>query len=412
VAARAGEVVDVAVIGGGIIGLAVAHRLLAAAPELSLVLLEKESRLAAHQTGHNSGVIHSGIYYRPGSLKATTAVRGRRGLIDFCAAHGVRHEICGKVIVATNAGERGRLELLAGRARENGVAAELIDRTRLRELEPHVEGVTALHVSDAGIVDFPGVCDVLAALVSAGGGEIRLSSPVTAISEDGDGITLETPRAALRSRTLVNCAGLHSDRVAAMAGARPSSPLDDVRIVPFRGEYYDLVAGRRRLIRNLVYPVPDPAFPFLGVHFTRMIDGRVHAGPNAVLALSREGYRWAAVRPGDTWEALRHPGLRRLARRHARMGLREIYRSLSKPAFVRALQRLVPEIRAGDLVRAEAGVRAQALRADGTLVDDFAFANSARAVHVVNAPSPAATAALEIGRLLAARVLERHAALR
>ena len=391
---------DVVVVGGGIIGLSVARALLLDRPGARVAIVEKEPLLAAHQTGRNSGVIHSGIYYKPGSLKARTVARGRGALLDFCDEHGVDYDICGKVIVATDESEQQALATLLDKARSNGVRAELIDPDRLRELEPAVRGVAALHVPDAGIVDYTRVCEVIAGLLRGQGVDILLGTAVTGIDEDNSGVVVQTSRGVLRGHRLVNCAGLQSDRVAALSADGKSQ----VHIVPFRGEYYELVPSRRSLIRNLVYPVPDPAFPFLGVHFTRMIDGGVHAGPNAVLALAREGYDWSTFSARDTWETLRHPGFRRLARRHAWTGLGEMHRSVSKAAFVRALQRLVPDVGVTDLVRSKAGVRAQALESDGTMVDDFAIAQTSRAVHVVNAPSPAATASLEIGRIIAEHV--------
>jgi L-2-hydroxyglutarate oxidase len=413
---------DVVVVGAGIVGLSTAAALMRARRGLRLAVLDKETRLAAHQSGRNSGVIHSGIYYQPGSLKARGAREGRRALLELCDEHAIPHAICGKVIVATRRDELARLEALLEGGRSNGVRVEPLGPDGLRALEPHVTGIAALHVPEAGIIDFPRVCEVLAQELRAGGAEIRLGAAVTGLREDGDGVTLRmavkhgreegdgvtvrTDRDELRARWVVNCAGLQSDRVAAMAGQGPSG----VRIIPFRGEYYELIPERRRLCNNLVYPVPDPRFPFLGVHFTRMIGGGVHAGPNAVLALAREGYRRTAVRPRDVWGVLSYPGFWRLAARHWRTGSGEVYRSLSKRAFVRALQRLVPEVRAGDLVPSAAGVRAQAIAVDGSLLDDFALVESGRVLSVVNAPSPAATASQYIGAHIAARLSERLAA--
>ncbi|MPZ87528.1 MAG: L-2-hydroxyglutarate oxidase [Nitriliruptorales bacterium] len=404
-ASRRREFTDVVVVGGGIVGLSVAHHLLLARPGAGVVLLEKERALAQHQTGRNSGVIHSGIYYRPGSLKARTVARGRQALLDYCEQHDIIHERCGKVIVATDQAQEGLLEGLRERAAANGVKADRIGSDRLRELEPHARGRAALHVPDAGIVDFRAVCAVLATGLRTAGADIRLSNRVTGVIEEANGVTVLTPRGPIRARQMVNCAGLYADRIAAMAGRGPRA----IRIVPFRGEYYELVPERRGLVRNLIYPVPDPAFPFLGVHFTRMIDGSVHAGPNAVLALSREGYRWSSINVRDSWETLRHPGFRRLVRRHARTGFGEVHRSLRKQAFVGALQGLVPEVGMDDLVPSTAGVRAQALAPDGRLVDDFVLEETPRALHVLNAPSPAATASFEIGRRIAERVTARAA---
>lgn len=396
---------DVVVVGGGIVGLSVAHHLLQARPTASVVLLEKEQALARHQTGHNSGVIHSGIYYRPGSLKARTVARGRQALLAYCQRQGIPYDLCGKVIVAIDEQQEVQLSALRQRAEANGVRAQTIGPERLRELEPHARGRAALHIPDAGIVDFRAVCDSLATELRVAGADIRLSTSAVGVVEGTGNVTVLTRAGPIRTRQMVNCAGLHADRIAALSGREPRA----IRIVPFRGEYYELVPARRDLVRSLIYPVPDPAFPFLGVHFTRMIDGGVHAGPNAVLALSREGYRWSAVNVRDSWDTLRHPGFRRLVRRHARTGLGEVHRSLRKQAFVQALQRLVPEVTMDDLVRAPSGVRAQALAPDGRLVDDFVLEETPRALHVLNAPSPAATASFEIGRRIAERVIARAA---
>jgi L-2-hydroxyglutarate oxidase len=390
------------VIGGGIVGLATAMAL-AERTRVRLALLEAEPRLAAHQTGHNSGVIHSGLYYKPGSLKARQCAEGREALYRFCAEHGVPHERCGKVIVATRPEELPRLEELERRGRANGLTG--LRRLRpgeLAEREPHARGQAGLLVAETGIVDFTAVCEAYAARVREHGGEIFMGARVTGCRADGDGLVLETARGALRCGALVNCAGLHSDRVARLCGTDPPS-----RIVPFRGEYYALVAEREHLVRHLIYPVPDPRFPFLGVHFTRLVRGGVEAGPNAVLAWAREGYGRASLSPRDAAEMLAFGGFWRLGLRHWRMGLGEAWRSLSTAAFVAALRRLVPELRPADVRRAGAGVRAQALGPDGRLLDDFCFADGERAVHVLNAPSPAATASIAIGRAVAARAVER-----
>ena len=392
---------DVTVVGAGIVGLATACALQRRHPGLAVVVVDKEDRVAAHQSGRNSGVLHSGLYYRPGSLKARLAVAGRAAMVRFCAEHGVAHEVCGKVVVAVDEDERPRLEALAERAKANGVRATLVSAAGLAGLEPHARGVAALHVPDAGIADFARVCLALAGLVVEAGGEVRLSTPVEAVVESAGGVTVETGRGRLTSRWAVNCAGLHADRLAGPVAAGAG-----VRLVPFRGEFFDLVPERRHLVRNLLYPVPDPAFPFLGVHLTRSIDGRAHAGPNAVPALAREGYRWRDVEPAELAELVRDAGLRRLARLHWRTGAGEVVRSLSRNAFVRALQRLVPDLRREDLVRAPAGVRALAVRPDGTIVDDFVLAGEGRVVHVLNAPSPAATASLLIGEAVADRLDE------
>ncbi len=384
---------DLVIIGGGIVGLATAMESVRRFPGLRVAVLEKESRLAAHQTGHNSGVIHSGIYYRPGSLKARLCVEGAAAMVAFCREHGVPHEVCGKVVVAT--GEEGlpALEELRRRAAANGVPVEAIGRERLRELEPHAAGIRALHVPGTGITDYSAVAAKYAEAISAAGGSIVLEAEVLGIRRDGADRIIESRRGTYRAAAVINCAGLYSDRVARLAGADP-----EVRIIPFRGEYYQIAPLRRELVRALIYPVPDPALPFLGVHFTRRVDGTVEAGPNAVLALRREGYRKTDFSPAELSETLRFPGFWRMARRMWRSGAGEYYRSLSKPAFVRALQKLVPEIRGADLEPGGSGVRAQAVDRSGKLVDDFRFVCSGRMVHVLNVPSPAATASLVIAR--------------
>jgi len=397
---------DVVIIGAGIVGLATARAIHAARPGTRVVVVDKEPTLARHQTGSNSGVIHSGLYYRPGSLKAALTVAGKIELERFCTEHGVAWERCGKVVVATRPSELDALATLAARAEANGVAAERIPLGRLRELEPHVDGIDALHVPGTGIVDYPAVCRALAAELTDAGHEVRLGTTVLGGDERRDGVTVHTDRGDIGSAVVVNCAGLQADRIAASWPGATTG----VRIMPFRGEYHELVPGRRDLVRNLIYPVPDPRFPFLGVHFTRRVDGTVEAGPNAVPAFAREGYRWRDVDLRDAVEIVRARSSHVLARRYWRTGLGEIARSASRQAFVRALQRLVPDVRADDLRRAGAGVRAQAIDAAGNLLDDFAFAETPRALHVVNAPSPAATASLAIGRTIAARVTERLSA--
>lgn len=384
---------DVAIVGGGIVGLATAHRLLARRPRARLVLVEKEAAVASHQTGHNSGVIHSGIYYRPGSLKALNCRRGKTMLEAFCREEGVPFEICGKIIVATSEAELPALETLRERGRQNGVDCEAVGPERLRELEPEARGRRALHVREAGIVDYKAVAAAMRRRIEAAGGEVRLGQAVAGLErQKGGGFVVQTAREEIAARAIVNCAGLHSDRVARLAGHAP--PL---RIVPFRGEYYKLRRGAERLCQNLIYPVPDARFPFLGVHFTRMIGGGVECGPNAVLAFAREGYRKRDVDRRDLWDVLSYPGFWRLAARHAASGLGEVFRSFVKEAFVEALQRLVPNVTESDLEPAPAGVRAQALKPDGSLVDDFALVAEAGAVHVLNAPSPAATSSLSVG---------------
>ncbi|HEY8091320.1 MAG TPA: L-2-hydroxyglutarate oxidase [Polyangiaceae bacterium] len=393
--------VDVAVIGGGIVGLATSLAILARRPGTSLVVLEKEEALAAHQTGRNSGVIHAGLYYKPGSLKATTCARGRGMLERFCEEHGVRFERCGKVVVATREEEIPRLEELERRGRANGLSGvRRIGPEELKEREPHAAGVAALFVPETGIVDYAEVARAYAAELGKGGAEVRTGARATRIAPQAGGVVVETTAGAVEARALVGCAGLASDRVARMAGLEV-----DVAIVPFRGEYWMLAPGRTGLVKSLLYPVPDPAFPFLGVHFTRRIGGGVEAGPNAVLALAREGYRRASFDARDAWDLARWPGFWRMARRHWRMGMAEQARSLRRASFARACAALVPEITAADLVPGGAGVRAQAVARDGSLLDDFAFAEGERMVHVLNAPSPAATASLAIGEEIAGRAL-------
>ncbi len=396
------ETSEFLIIGGGIVGLATAHRLLQRRPGASLTLLEKENTLARHQTGHNSGVIHSGIYYRPGSLKAATCRRGKEALETFCAEEGIARERCGKVIVAVGEEELGRLEDLYERGRANGVDCRLIGPQELREIEPHAAGVAAIHVPETGITDFLRVADRLAARIRDAGGRIRLGQEVRGMSRDGEAVVVETTGETFRARRVVNCAGLYSDRLTGLSGAEPPA-----RIVPFRGEYYELAPGSHHLVRGLIYPVPDPRFPFLGVHFTRTIGGGVECGPNAVLAFAREGYRRRDIHPGELLETLTYPGFLKLAARHWRMGALEMWRSFSRPAFVKALQRLLPEITSEDLEPAPAGVRAQAVRPDGELVDDFLFEEHGRVLNVCNAPSPAATASLSIGERIVDRLEER-----
>ena len=384
---------DVVVVGGGIVGLATAWQLQNRHPDKRVIVLEKEASVAFHQTGRNSGVIHSGIYYKPGSLKATNCRIGKRLLETFCAEHGVAYEICGKVIVATSDEERPRLAKILERGTQNGVRCEMITAARLREIEPHVAGVAAIHVPETGIVDYRGVCEKLTTLIKQRGGDVILRAQVTDIRTSAGEVTVQSTAGDFRSQKLVGCAGLQSDRIARAAGEKPSA-----KIVPFRGEYFELTPASEHLVKGLIYPVPDPSFPFLGVHFTRMIQGGVECGPNAVLAFAREGYRMLDINLADLAETLTYGGFLRLATKHWRMGAGEFWRSLSKRAFVRALSRLVPEIREQHLHVAPAGVRAQAVAPDGMIVDDFVIQRSGRMVHVLNAPSPAATAALQIGQ--------------
>ena len=381
------------VIGAGIVGMAVAHRLAVDRPAAEVTVLDKESRLAAHQTGHNSGVIHAGVYYPPGSLKARLCRAGSQSMVDFCRTHGLPVEVCGKLIVATAEEELPRLHALHARAVTGGLPVRLIDAAQAREYEPHVHCLAALHVASTGIVDFAAVTELLAELARRAGATIRLVTRVTGIAERGGEIVVDTTAGEIVTDALVNCAGLHADRVARLAGVTPTA-----RIVPFRGEYFALREDRRDLVRGLIYPVPDPALPFLGVHLTRAVDGSVHAGPNAVLALAREGYTWGRVSVRDIADMLAYPGMWRLGRTHLRPGLAEVRRSLSRRRFAADLARLVPEVTVRDLVPAGSGVRAQAVGHDGRLVDDFLIEAWGRQVHLLNAPSPAATSALEIAR--------------
>ncbi len=391
----------IVVVGSGIVGLATAWRLLQARPDLSLTLIEKEDGPARHQSGHNSGVIHSGIYYAPGSLKAQNCVRGRQALIDFCNEHGIAHDLCGKVIVAVDEAERPRLAAIHQRGLANGVSCRKIGPEELREIEPHCAGIEGLFVGDAGIVSYPEVCRTLANEIVRKGGRFCYGEKVSALAEGSNGVTVTTNRTTHRADLVINCAGLYSDKVAAM-------DLDpNCRIVPFRGEYYQLKPEHRNLVRNMIYPVPDPSFPFLGVHFTRRITGAIECGPNAVFAFAREGYSKSDIHLGELAGALTSPAFMKLAFKHWKTGLGEYVRSFSKAAFVTALQKLLPDIRAEHLEPAPAGVRAQALSNHGGLVDDFLFRESRCAVHVCNAPSPAATACLTIGEEVARRALAK-----
>lgn len=387
---------DVAIIGGGIVGLATALAL-SSQQHLSLVVVEAENRLAAHQTGHNSGVIHSGLYYRPGSLKARNCVEGREALYRFCEEHGIAHERCGKIVAAAGESELPALDELERRGRANGLSGlRRLRAEEMRDYEPHAVGVAGLYVPETGIVDYAQVAEAYAALVRHSGAQIQTGARVVGIRRAGKALVLETTRGAVHCRNLINCGGLYSDRIARLCGVDPG-----VHILPFRGEYYTLVPGRQFLVKNLIYPVPDPRFPFLGVHFTRMMRGGVEAGPNAVLALKREGYRRSSLSLRDVAEWAAFRGFWRMAARYWRTGFGEVYRSLSKRAFVRALQKLVPEIRFDDVRRAGAGVRAQALAPDGRLLDDFCIVEAQNMIHVLNAPSPAATASLSIGKTIA-----------
>jgi (S)-2-hydroxyglutarate dehydrogenase len=385
--------VRIVIVGGGIVGLATAYRVLERNPGVSLTVLEKEAAVARHQSSHNSGVLHCGLAYKTGSRRARLAVAGVRQMVEFCQTHSIPHDVCGKVVVAASADEIPRLHALFQRGQENGLSGlRLLSPEALREIEPHASGVAAIHVQQEGIADYPRVCEVLAREIRARGGEVKTGAGVSAILADAGGWRVVHASGECACDWIVTCAGLYSDRVAALtAGPR------DVRIVPFRGEYFLIRPERQFLVRNLIYPVPDPRFPFLGVHFTRMIRGGVEAGPNAVLALAREGYSKTDVSVPDLADSLGFPGLWRFLRRYPRTSWDELRRSFSKELFCRALQRLVPEIRPDDLLPGGAGVRAQAMSREGTLVDDFSFVEGPRAIHVVNAPSPAATASLAIG---------------
>jgi len=385
---------DIAVVGAGVVGLSVAMQAIEQYPHLKLLILEKENAVAQHQTGHNSGVIHSGVYYKPGSLKATLCVEGAREMVNFCAQHGIPHDVCGKIIVATTAEEASRLEGLRDRGQANGlIGLELLSREAMREIEPHVEGVCALKVPSTGITSYALVAEKYAELATRRGADLKTGAAVTGFRNSAAETVIQTRAGDFPSRYVINCAGLYSDRIARLAGHDP-----EVQIVPFRGEYYDIVPGRSSLVRNLIYPVPDPRFPFLGVHFTRRITGTIDAGPNAMLALRREGYKRIDFDLSEAMEILQYGGFRAMARKQWRYGMGEYRRSLLKSAFVRSLQRLVPEIQRKDLVPGGSGVRAQALAPDGNLVDDFRFVPRDRFLHVLNVPSPAATASLPIGR--------------
>ena len=393
---------DLIVIGGGIVGLATAYQLLTRKPGLRLCLLEKERELGTHQTGHNSGVLHAGLYYQPGSQKARLCLEGKRDLEAFAGEHGIPYELCGKLVVALNEGELERLANIKQRATANGVEGlEEVGPERIRELEPHAAGIRALWSPKSGIIDFRSVALAYAEEVRARGGEIFNGEEVRAIHSGNEQVVITRTR-ELVARDLISCAGLHSDRVAAMTG-----DAGDERVVPFRGDYYTLKPEARRLVRGLIYPVPDPRFPFLGVHFTKRIDGEVWAGPNAVLAFAREGYKRLDISPRDLASTLLFSGFRRLARTYLRTGLTEMWRDWSKRAFTAELQRYVPEIREGDLTFGPSGVRAQSLGADGRMVDDFSISNGPHVLHVRNAPSPAATASLAIGRELAETAIAR-----
>jgi (S)-2-hydroxyglutarate dehydrogenase len=386
-------VYDYIIIGGGIIGLSVAMALYEKYPHIKLALLEKESQLAFHQTGHNSGVIHSGIYYKPGSLKARLAKKGSQSIISFCKKFGIEYEQCGKVIVATTENERPLLENLFQRGLQNGLEVSKIDQKRLQEMEPFVNGLEAIHVPMAGIVNYKEICEKMGTIIRRYGGEIFLNTESKSIKETEKEVIIETNHRVIRGGMLINCAGLHSDRVAKLSGYKL-----DVKIVPFRGEYYQLVPEKQHLVKNLIYPVPNPNFPFLGIHFTRMIDGTVDVGPNAVLSLKREGYKKTSFNLYDAAEVLTYSGFWKLAALYRKEGMEEMIRSFYKKKFVEEVQKLIPLVSEEDLMPGPAGIRAQALRFDGSLVNDFYIKNGKRSIHICNAPSPAATASIEIGK--------------
>lgn len=391
------------VVGSGIVGLATAYALKKSNIGASVLILEKESRPAVHQTGRNSGVIHSGVYYKPGSKKANLCTRGSIRMMEFCRVNDIPFEQCGKVIVATDESELPYLDVLADRGEANGLKIRRINKRELKKVEPYVNGIAALHVPEAGIVSYKKVADKLVELLQKEGVDIQFNQRVETIITEDSRCRVETQNQMYTCHYLINCAGLYSDTLAKNAGTEIEH-----RIIPFRGEYYELIEERRYLVKNLIYPVPNPNFPFLGVHFTRMIDGSIHAGPNAVLSLKKEGYSKLAFDVAEAWQSLSYKGFWKLVEEHWQEGLRELYRSVSKAEFVKSLQKLIPEIRAEDLIPSECGVRAQALKPDGSLVDDFLIKYHGRTIHVCNAPSPAATSALEIGDQIANYVIKKH----
>nr|WP_249067082.1 L-2-hydroxyglutarate oxidase [Halalkalibaculum roseum] len=398
---------DFTIVGAGIVGLSTAYKLSLAYPDASILVLEKEDEIAAHQTGNNSGVIHSGIYYKPNSYRAKNCVDGRHQLVDFCENNGVAYEICGKVIVATEENELPRLQKIYETGKINEIEGiQKIDRKELTEIEPYAEGIEAIHVPCSGIVDYVGVCQKLRDLIEEGNGKVRCGAPVRNIrhNREKNTVTVDTEQESITTRYLINCAGLYSDRVAESAGIQ-----NDIQIVPFRGEYFELTPEAQHMVKGLIYPTPNPAFPFLGVHFTKMVQGNVECGPNAVFAFKREGYDKFSFDLQETIETVNFPGFWKLAKKHWRMGVDEYYRSLSKKAFVEGLQKLIPSIQASDLKPAPAGVRAMALTPEGEIVDDFKFAATNREIHVLNAPSPAATAGLAIGDEIVKKAQEAFA---
>lgn len=388
---------DYIVVGAGLVGLSTAYKLKLQCPDSRILILEKENEVCQHQSGHNSGVIHSGIYYKPGSLKAKNCIEGYSSIVSFAREYGIKHDICGKIIVATSNEELALLDNIYKRGVENGLQnLEYLTREQFREIEPHCEGVRAVKVPQTGIIDFPGVAEKLAELFTELGGEIKFQQEVQKISESSQ-IVVQTKIAEFKSRKLISCAGLYSDKLSQM-----SAPQKDFIIVPFRGEYYKIKDEKKTLVKHLIYPVPDPNFPFLGVHFTRMIDGNIEAGPNAVLAFKREGYKFSDFDLSETLDTFTYPGFWKIAAKYGKTGLGEIHRSLSKSAFTKALQKLMPEIQEDDLIPGGAGVRAQALNRDGSLIDDFDILKKGNIIHVRNAPSPAATSCLSIGKQISA----------
>lgn len=393
---------DIAIVGGGIVGLATAWQIGNRFPQLRVAVLEKEAEVGSHQTGHNSGVLHSGIYYKPGSLRAQNCRTGKAAMEAFCQEHGVAYDICGKVIVAVNEQELPRLDIIFERGQQNGVRCEMISRERLCELEPHTAGIKAIHVPEAGIVNYAAVTRKLAEILEQRGGQVLRQWRVMKMREEQGGVAIISTAGEIKAKHVVTTGGLHSDQLAKMSGHPTPN-----RIVPFRGEYYDLKPEAEHFCRNLIYPVPDPSFPFLGVHFTRMIQGGIECGPNAVLAFAREGYRKLDLNMGDLLGTLTYGGFLRLAAKYWRTGAGEMWRSWSKAAFVRALQHLIPDIRSEHLIPARTGVRAQAIAPDGLMIDDFLIESSGRFVNVLNAPSPAATSALNVGKLILEKLAER-----
>ena len=395
--------VDICIIGGGIVGLATAYQVSQKYPKLSLAVVEKESSLARHQTGHNSGVLHTGIYYKPGSLKAINCRNGKKAMEQFCKEQGIEHELCGKIIVALHDDEVPRMLNIFQRGQENGVKCKIISREEMLEIEPHVAGVQAIHVPECGIVNYRQVCHRLGEIIAKKEeNKLLLGHAVIGMQTRTDSLIITTNKAEIECKHAINCAGLHSDRITRLGGQKPPA-----KIIPFKGEYYELEKQARHLCNNLIYPVPDPAFPFLGVHFTRMIDGSVECGPNAVLALGREAYGKFDLNLRDLLESLTYLGFQKMAMKHWKMGWGEMWRSYNKGAFVKALQRLIPEIESKHLTSAPAGIRAQAVSPEGALVDDFLIEDNERIINVCNAPSPAATASLNIGKTILAKLAKR-----